>query len=64
MPLVRNLTVVFCSAFSPSGIRDMVMGTFDNLLFDPGPQLVWANILVICASVLLALFLFLLAVGG
>jgi hypothetical protein len=39
------------------------MGTFDNIVFDPGPQLVWANILVICASTLLALFLLLLAVG-
>jgi hypothetical protein len=39
------------------------MGTFDNIPFDPGPQLVWANILVICASILLALFLLLLAVG-
>jgi hypothetical protein len=39
------------------------MGTFDNVVFDPSPQLVWAHILAICASVLLALFLLLLAVG-
>jgi hypothetical protein len=39
------------------------MGTFDNILFDPGPQLVWANTLVICASILLVLFLLLVAVG-
>jgi hypothetical protein len=39
------------------------MGTFNQLTFDPGPQLVWANILVICASILLALFLLVLAVG-
>ena len=39
------------------------MGTFDNIVFDPSPQQMWATILAICASVLLALFLLLLAVG-
>ena len=39
------------------------MGTFDNMVFDPSPQQMWATILAICASVLLALFLLLLAAG-
>jgi hypothetical protein len=39
------------------------MGTFDNILFDPGPQQMWATILAICASILLALFVLMLAVG-
>jgi hypothetical protein len=32
-------------------------------ILDAGPQLMWANILVICASLLLALFLLTLAMG-
>jgi len=34
-----------------------------NFTFDPSPQLLWANCLAICASLLLALFLLTLAVG-
>ncbi len=34
-----------------------------NITFDPSSQLMWANCLVICASLLLALFLLTLAVG-
>lgn len=34
-----------------------------NLPLDPGPQLMWATGLTICASMLLALFLLTLAVG-